>query len=132
MMLIDRQRFITAPCYLCGYRGAGYFQPESHICAMLYHAGNAPELLAHLPGHEQIGAPSNVSYLLRRLAEERVALLASASALRSAVADLATAFGQPMPPRDEDPTPEASVVRYAAAKWRQLRDEIARLRSDPL
>lgn len=35
---VDRARFRKAPCYLCGYNGAGYFQPETHPCAALYHA----------------------------------------------------------------------------------------------
>lgn len=35
---IDRARFEQAPCYLCGYNGHGYFQPDRHKCAALYHA----------------------------------------------------------------------------------------------
>lgn len=35
---VDRARFRKAPCYLCGYNGVGYFQPETHPCAALYHA----------------------------------------------------------------------------------------------
>lgn len=35
---VDRARFRKAPCYLCGYNGAGYFQSETHPCAALYHA----------------------------------------------------------------------------------------------
>lgn len=35
---VDRARFRKAPCYLCGYNGPGYFQPETHPCASLYHA----------------------------------------------------------------------------------------------
>ena len=35
---VDRARFRKAPCYLCGYNGPGYFQPETHPCAATYHA----------------------------------------------------------------------------------------------
>lgn len=34
---IDRKRFESAPCYLCGYNGEGYFQPTTHPCAKEYH-----------------------------------------------------------------------------------------------
>ncbi len=34
---IDRKRFHTAPCYLCGYNGHGYFQPQTHPCAAVFH-----------------------------------------------------------------------------------------------
>ena len=34
---IDIEKFEHAPCYICGYSGAGYFQPERHSCAALYH-----------------------------------------------------------------------------------------------
>ena len=27
----------TAPCFLCGYDGAGYFQPDKHSCADRHH-----------------------------------------------------------------------------------------------
>lgn len=38
---IDKRRFSDEPpCYLCGYNGPGYFQPETHKCAELYHAEN--------------------------------------------------------------------------------------------
>lgn len=30
-------RFESAPCYLCGYNGPGYYQTEMHSCAKLYH-----------------------------------------------------------------------------------------------
>ncbi len=40
---VDRARFRKAPCYLCGYNGAGYFQPETHPCAALYHAAQRQE-----------------------------------------------------------------------------------------
>ena len=33
----DRKRFERAPCYVCGYNGPGYYQPDSHPCAKLYH-----------------------------------------------------------------------------------------------
>lgn len=29
--------FEEAPCFLCGYNGPGYYQPEQHPCAALYH-----------------------------------------------------------------------------------------------
>jgi len=34
---MDRARFEKAPCYLCGYNGPEYFQPEQHLCAERYH-----------------------------------------------------------------------------------------------
>ena len=34
---IDKARFEQAPCYLCGYNGPGYYQPDTHKCAALYH-----------------------------------------------------------------------------------------------
>lgn len=38
----DAERFERAPCYLCGYNGRGYYQPETHPCAAKYHAHPAP------------------------------------------------------------------------------------------
>lgn len=35
---IDKARFERAPCYLCGYNGPGYYQPDTHPCAAKYHA----------------------------------------------------------------------------------------------
>ena len=35
---IDRARFEGAPCYICGYNGPGYYQPDTHPCAAKYHA----------------------------------------------------------------------------------------------
>jgi hypothetical protein len=35
---VDVARFESAPCYLCGYGGEGYFQPTTHPCASAYHA----------------------------------------------------------------------------------------------
>lgn len=29
--------FEEAPCFLCGYNGPGYYKPEQHPCAALYH-----------------------------------------------------------------------------------------------
>lgn len=26
------------PCFACGYNGAGYYQPDVHLCAALHHA----------------------------------------------------------------------------------------------
>ena len=37
----SRKRFESAPCYLCGYNGAGYFQPDQHSCAEFYHSRRA-------------------------------------------------------------------------------------------
>lgn len=34
---MDIKRFQKAPCYICGYNGPGYYQPEVHDCAGLYH-----------------------------------------------------------------------------------------------
>lgn len=34
---IDIKRFERAPCYLCGYGGCGYYQPDTHPCAKYYH-----------------------------------------------------------------------------------------------
>jgi hypothetical protein len=34
----DTRKFEHAPCYLCGYNGEGYYQPETHPCAVRYHA----------------------------------------------------------------------------------------------
>lgn len=34
---LDHKRFEQAPCYICGYNGAGYFQPGQHECAKLWH-----------------------------------------------------------------------------------------------
>jgi len=30
-----------APCQVCGYDGPGFFQPESHHCAAIYHKNKA-------------------------------------------------------------------------------------------
>jgi hypothetical protein len=35
---IDKARFERAPCYLCGYNGPGYYQPDTHPRAAEYHA----------------------------------------------------------------------------------------------
>lgn len=35
---LDRERFERSPCYLCGYNGEGYYQPDKHPCAARYHA----------------------------------------------------------------------------------------------
>lgn len=34
----DTRRFQSAPCFICGYNGGGYFQPETHSCAERYHS----------------------------------------------------------------------------------------------
>lgn len=36
--VVDKARFESAPCYLCGYNGPGYYQPSQHPCAAGYHA----------------------------------------------------------------------------------------------
>lgn len=43
----DRKRFESAPCYICGYNGPGYFQTKTHSCAAAYHAADedVPSLL---------------------------------------------------------------------------------------
>ena len=33
-----RTMFESAPCILCGYNGPGYYQPDAHPCAKVYHA----------------------------------------------------------------------------------------------
>lgn len=33
----DLRNFEKAPCDLCGYNGANYFQPSVHACAGIYH-----------------------------------------------------------------------------------------------
>ena len=33
-----RREFEKAPCFICGYNGAGYYQPDTHKCAEQYHA----------------------------------------------------------------------------------------------
>jgi hypothetical protein len=38
----DRKRFEKAPCYICGYNGAGYYQPGLHRCAAQYHGYKLP------------------------------------------------------------------------------------------
>ena len=35
---IDWSRMDTPPCFICGYAGPGYYQPEKHACARHYHA----------------------------------------------------------------------------------------------
>ena len=34
-------RFHNAPCPCCDYNGPGYYQPETHPCAAMYHAAVA-------------------------------------------------------------------------------------------
>lgn len=34
--LIDNKQFEQAPCYLCGYNGPNYYQPDVHFCAKQY------------------------------------------------------------------------------------------------
>ncbi len=35
-MLFVRGAMEDAPCFCCGYNGAGYFQPEQHKCAAMH------------------------------------------------------------------------------------------------
>lgn len=41
----EATRFDNAPCFICGYNGANYYQPEAHPCALRYHAHHT--LAAH-------------------------------------------------------------------------------------
>jgi hypothetical protein len=50
----DRKRFEQAPCYLCGYNGAGYYNTQMHRCAEQYHASSAAEFLRPI---EKTAAP---------------------------------------------------------------------------
>lgn len=36
-MLLAAGRMEQAPCFICGYNGAGYFQPQQHRCAARHH-----------------------------------------------------------------------------------------------
>lgn len=36
-LLFKSGRMLEAPCFLCGYNGAGYFNPDKHICAERHH-----------------------------------------------------------------------------------------------
>lgn len=38
---IDCKRFAQSPCYICGYNGAGYYQPDVHPCAKAFHEQEA-------------------------------------------------------------------------------------------
>lgn len=40
-MLFERGAMETAPCFCCGYNGPGYFQPDTHPCAVEHHAAIA-------------------------------------------------------------------------------------------
>lgn len=37
-MLFARGAMEDAPCFCCGYSGAGYYQPATHPCAKRHHA----------------------------------------------------------------------------------------------
>ena len=50
----DRKRFEKAPCYLCGYNGAGYYQPGTHPCAEKYHTLLAAVLLVRAGDEEKV------------------------------------------------------------------------------
>lgn len=36
-MLLARGAMLTAPCFICGYNGEKYFDPEVHPCAARHH-----------------------------------------------------------------------------------------------
>ena len=40
-MLFARGAMDQAPCFNCGYNGAGYYTPKTHACAARYHAAVA-------------------------------------------------------------------------------------------
>ena len=42
---VDKKRFEKAPCYLCGYNGPGYYQPNQHPCAVRYHRVAADDIV---------------------------------------------------------------------------------------
>lgn len=37
-MLFAKGAMMDAPCFVCGYNGPGYFQPDKHPCAARHHA----------------------------------------------------------------------------------------------
>lgn len=37
-MLFKLGAMNEAPCFVCGYNGAGYYQPDKHKCAKRHHA----------------------------------------------------------------------------------------------
>ncbi len=41
MVPFDVASFENPPCYICGYNGRGYFQPDKHMCATIYHRARA-------------------------------------------------------------------------------------------
>lgn len=53
----DRTRFEAAPCYICGYNGQGYFQPDLHKCSTQYHSSAANPVEPKLPGQENGANP---------------------------------------------------------------------------
>lgn len=72
---VDIKRFQKAPCYLCGYNGGGYYQPERHVCADRYH--KAVALSCALDGMD--------GQMLRRAVSS---LIAERDALRTAVEEM--------------------------------------------
>jgi hypothetical protein len=79
---MDKKRFEIAPCYLCGYNGELYFQPDIHPCAKEYHADDSLEaqlstarqelatlkhtIVATIGGVDYEGVPtSEINYLQR-------------------------------------------------------------------
>lgn len=36
-LLFERGAMEDAPCFVCGYNGQGYFQPDKHACAARHH-----------------------------------------------------------------------------------------------
>lgn len=39
--LFDRGEMDKPPCFVCGYNGAGYYNPDTHPCAAKHHAARA-------------------------------------------------------------------------------------------
>lgn len=36
-LLFNYGHMKNPPCFICGYNGEGYFQPDKHLCAMRHH-----------------------------------------------------------------------------------------------
>lgn len=44
-LLFKRGAMETAPCFVCGYNGAGYYNPDVHKCAARHHKLYSPPCL---------------------------------------------------------------------------------------
>jgi hypothetical protein len=42
-LLFEARAMENAPCFCCGYNGAGYFDPTQHPCAARHHDGYGSE-----------------------------------------------------------------------------------------